>query len=150
MKSAGIYRHWPYGRALFVTSDLRVRIWINEEDHLRIMAIVPDFNLELAVERLHQILEHLEAKLDFAHSEKLGFLTSCPTNLGKGCRVSVHVKCSEKDIETFKRKGLDVRAFRGESSSPMDGIYDLSVKRRFGMGDEIMNELFQALADCLL
>ena len=27
----------------------------------------------------------------FAHTEELGYLTSCPTNLGTGLRASVHV-----------------------------------------------------------
>lgn len=34
----------------------------------------------------------MEKKLTFAHHDKLGYLTFCPTNLGTTLRASVHIK----------------------------------------------------------
>ena len=36
--------------------------------------------------------------IDFAKSEKYGYVTSCPSNLGTGMRASVHVKVSRGRI----------------------------------------------------
>ena len=36
------------------------------------------------------VVESVSGK--FAHSDKFGYVTSCPTNLGTGMRASIHIK----------------------------------------------------------
>ena len=39
MEAAGINRNWPASRGIFVSDDHKFAVWINEEDHLRIISL---------------------------------------------------------------------------------------------------------------
>lgn len=153
LKSAGIYGHWPEGRAIFVSNDWNVCIWVNEEEHLRLMSVVPDFDLPRAVAHLLPVLKVLEQHFEMSYTEKLGFLTSCPTNLGTGCRVSVHAHCSRELISQFQSRGLVIRSKHGEQESlesQIDDVYDIYFPQRLGITEsEIMTKLHQALVEIL-
>ena len=41
--------------------------------------------------RLSKACAHIETVAKFAHDDHLGFITSCPTNLGTALRASVHI-----------------------------------------------------------
>ena len=43
-------------------------------------------------DRLCRAAAHIETICKFAHDEHLGYITSCPTNLGTALRASVHIK----------------------------------------------------------
>jgi len=43
-------------------------------------------------DRLSRGAAHIETICKFAHDEHLGYITSCPTNLGTALRASVHIK----------------------------------------------------------
>ena len=42
--------------------------------------------------RISVAAEKIEKKIRFANDRHLGYITSCPTNLGTGMRASVHVR----------------------------------------------------------
>ena len=42
--------------------------------------------------RLCKAAKHIETVCKFSHDEHLGYITSCPTNLGTALRGSVHIK----------------------------------------------------------
>jgi len=42
--------------------------------------------------RLSKAAAHIETIAKFAHDDHLGYITSCPTNLGTALRASVHIK----------------------------------------------------------
>jgi protein arginine kinase len=64
---------------------------INEEDHVRIQAIVGGMNLEQAYQEADLVDDIAYEKLHFAYDEKYGYLTACPTNAGTGMRASCMV-----------------------------------------------------------
>ncbi len=150
MKSAGFCQKWSQGRVIFVSKYLKVHIWINEEDHLRIMCIAPNADFESCIFDLLLILRYLELKLSFAYSKKLGFLTSCPSNLGTGFRASLHARCNKDEIKQLEKLGLDIRSCYGENH-PIEGdIYDISIKQRLGITEsQIINKLYEALLTIL-
>ena len=41
--------------------------------------------------RLSKACAHIEKVAKFSHDEHLGYITSCPTNLGTALRASVHI-----------------------------------------------------------
>ena len=61
----------------------------NEEDHLRMQFFNSGYNLKEAFDEAMKLDDFIEEKLDYAFSEKIGYLTTCPTNLGTGMRASV-------------------------------------------------------------
>ena len=98
------------GRALLVNSDESLSIMINEEDHIRIQAITKGLALEQTYDLVDKLDTLLDENLDFAFSEKLGYLTQCPTNLGTGMRASVmlHLPALEKSRAIGRIAGMDV------------------------------------------
>lgn len=41
--------------------------------------------------RLAKACNHIEKVAKFSHDDHLGYITSCPTNLGTALRASVHI-----------------------------------------------------------
>jgi arginine kinase len=48
-------------------------------------------DLGAVFKRLSLACAHIEKVAKFAHDEHLGYITSCPTNLGTALRASVHI-----------------------------------------------------------
>ena len=94
LKSAGISSDWPYGRGCWQSADTQCIIWFGEEDQLRIMCMKRGTKLNEVFDRLKKMLDVVEKipGITFARSDKYGYVTSCPSNLGTGMRASVHVK----------------------------------------------------------
>ena len=67
-------------------------MWVNEEDQLRIISMQPGADIRAVFERLCRAAKHIETVVKFAHDDHLGYITSCPTNLGTAIRGSVHIK----------------------------------------------------------
>merc|ERR1711924_366797 len=77
--------------------------------------------------------------IKFSHSNKYGYVTSCPSNLGTGMRASVHIKVPNltragsdtKCKAVCKPLGLSVRGTGGEHTPiGADGTIDLSPSAR--------------------
>jgi len=155
---AGISADWPYGRGMYVSRDEDFLVWVGEEDHLRIMAMLKGGDLGALFGRLHKGLEVLGALLpDFATSPVYGNVTSCPTNLGAGMRASLHMKLPHlskngTDLEPVKAEakklGLAVRGAGGEhSDAGTDGLVDVSPAARLGVSEmQIMQRLYDGAA----
>ena len=79
----------PQHRVVFITADRATSIMVNEEDHLRIQCMAPGLDLDTPFARASHIDDMVESQVDIAFDEKMGYLTSCPTNLGTGLRASV-------------------------------------------------------------
>lgn len=155
LNSGGISSDWPFGRGMYISAAEDFIVWVGEEDHLRIMAMKRGGDLAGLFARLHTGLDKF-SKLapDFAHSDKYGFITSCPTNLGTAMRASLHMALPNvtkdgQDLEAAKtaaqKFGLSVRGVGGEhSGAGQGGIIDISPSARLGITEsEIMQRLFE-------
>ncbi len=76
-------------RSAYISADRRVSVLVNEEDHLRIQCMTAGLDLTTPFAAASRIDDAIEAKLDMAFDERMGYLTSCPTNLGTGLRAEV-------------------------------------------------------------
>jgi len=150
--AAGINRDFPLGRGLFMSRDQGFRIWVNEEDHLRIMVLSRDSNLSYVFNRLHRGLGALGNHLIFSQDKTLGFLSSCPTNIGTAMRAGVHIRLKklEKQPELLKElvteHHLQVRGTAGEKTAVEQGIFDISNAQRLGVSaNDIIKDLHTGL-----
>lgn len=137
LASAGINRDWPHGRGIYHSGDKRFLAWVGEEDHLRIIAMEPGGDIAGVFTRLRRAAAALEEQLDFAFDPRLGYLSSCPTNLGTAMRASVHIRlpllsARPEFKETCGNLGLSVRGIHGEHSESCGGVYDISNRQRLG------------------
>ncbi|MBE6681154.1 MAG: ATP--guanido phosphotransferase [Ruminococcaceae bacterium] len=131
-------------RALVSNKDKSLAIMINEEDHVRIQALFPGFDLDAAYECANKADDALIKGCSIAFDEKYGFLTSCPTNLGTGMRASVmlHLPALSaygyiKSIVSLMNKiGLTVRGIYGEGSDARANMYQLSNQVTLGISEE--------------
>ena len=103
MKACGLNRDWPAGRGIFHNNDKTFLVWVNEEDQLRIISMQPGADIGAVFDRLSRAAAAIEKEAKFAHNEHLGYITSCPTNLGTALRGSVHIKLPKlsKDMAAF-------------------------------------------------
>ena len=133
------------GRAVVFGVGEDLSIMVNEEDHLRLQALSPGFDLSRAAERVIQLDRNLEGNLDFAYDSDLGYLTGCPTNVGTGMRASVMLHLPslglvreelEKVIRAAQRTGLAVRGIYGEGSRAVGDFYQISNQVTLGRSEE--------------
>ncbi len=92
LEACGLNREWPEGRGIFHNDDKTFLVWVNEEDQLRITSMQKGADIGQVFERLCRAASHIETVAKFAHDDHLGYITSCPTNLGTALRASVHIK----------------------------------------------------------
>jgi protein arginine kinase len=119
-------------------------VMINEEDHLRIQALQPGLSLREALAGANALDDALEQRLDYAFSSSLGYLTSCPSNVGTGMRASalMHlpglVLMNEMDpiMNGLGKIGLTVRGRWGEGTSALGHMFQVSNQLTLGMAEE--------------
>ncbi len=155
LESAGINRDWPASRGIFHSDDKRFLVWVNEEDELRIISMQQGGNIREVFERLVKGISAIEARISFASNSHLGYLTSCPTNLGTAMRASVHIKLpqliqSELLPGICEKLGLSFRGIHGEHSETAGGVCDISNKKRLGISElECINRLHDGICQLL-
>jgi protein arginine kinase len=131
-------------RGLVVNSDENLCLMINEEDHLRIQGFAAGFAVETAYQRARALDSELSPKLHLAFSERFGYLTACPTNLGTGLRVSVlihlpglvHSKEINKLLESLRKLNHSIRGLYGEGTEVMGNFFQLSNSATLGTTEE--------------
>ena len=161
LKSAGISSDWPYGRGCWQSADKQCIVWFGEEDQLRIMCMKKGTKLNEVFNRLKELLDTVESipGIKFAKSDKYGYVTSCPSNLGTGMRASVHIKCPNLTSDGTDKKakaickplGLSVRGTGGEHTPiGKDGTIDVSPRARLFIKErDIVAKLYQGIQDLM-
>ena len=112
------------GSALLISDDNTVAVMINEEDHIRLQVIKEGLSLKEAYETASYLDDVLSEHLELAFSERLGYLTQCPTNLGTAMRASVMLHLPALDDSgalsrigvNLSKLGLVMRGLYGEGS----------------------------------
>jgi len=141
LESAGLNRAWPDCRAIYHNHAKTFLIWVNEEDQLRIISMQQGADILEVFTRLSKAVSIIEKQAEFAHDDHLGYITSCPTNLGTALRASVHIKLPNLAKDKAQLQGIadqyfvQIRGIHGEHTETDDGIFDISNKRRLGLSE---------------
>merc|ERR1712070_728952 len=163
--ASGMARHWPDGRGVFHNNDKTLFVWVGEEDHLRIVSMQgersgptpqgKDIRQVTArfMQACHEVQKVLKAEgYDFMHDEHLGWVLTCPSNLGTGLRAGTMVTLpkmsARKDWKDLLGKmGLQARGTGGVDSASTGGTWDISNADRIGKGEvELVNILIEGAA----
>lgn len=152
LDAAGLNRNWPEGRGIYHNNDKTFLVWVNEEDQLRIISMQQGGDIKEVFTRLVNAIKSIETKVPFSYSGHLGYITSCPTNLGTAMRASVHIAVPNlaKDMEAFKaitdKYHLQIRGIHGEHSESEGGVYDISNRRRLGITEvEAVQDMYDGV-----
>ena len=84
-KDLGIYS----GSSCFYNKDETMSTMINESDHLNIQGITKGFNVRASFEIAKEVEQYLSKYFKYAYSDKYGYLTCYPTNVGSGVSATV-------------------------------------------------------------
>ncbi|WP_066640519.1 protein arginine kinase [Desulfolucanica intricata] len=131
-------------KAVVISEDEAISIMINEEDHLRIQCINPGLQLKEAWDLVNKLDDGLESTLDYAFSERLGYLTACPTNVGTGLRASVMMHLPglvlanqiNGVLAAIAKLGITVRGMYGEGTQATGNLFQISNQITLGQSEE--------------
>ncbi len=130
--------------AFILDKNETTSIMINEEDHIRIQCITAGLDLEDVYSFADKVDNILEEKIDYAFEEKLGYLTTCPTNIGTGLRASVMIHLPTLSLSNkvngvlnaVTQVGMTIRGLYGEGSKGRSNIYQISNQITLGLSEE--------------
>ena len=144
----------PFG-AVLISADENVSVMVNEEDHIREQVILSGLSLDQAYDRVNKIDDIIAKSVKFAYSPRLGYLTSCATNLGTGMRASVMMflpaltitNMIDGCINDVGRLNMTVRGVYGEGSKADGYLYQISNQRSLGMTEhDILDSVKSAIS----
>ncbi len=136
--------------AILINEEENICIMINEEDHIRIQVFSSGQELENLLNLAIEIDEKIDGLVKYATSEKYGYLTSCPTNVGTGLRASVMVHLPAltltgnigKVLNVVNNFGMNIRGIYGEGTQSQGNIYQISNNQSLGLTEkEIIKNL---------
>lgn len=113
--ASGMARDWPDARGIWYALTVynlheltyfhhyrqnekkNFLVWINEEDHTRVISMQKGGNMKEVFDRFCTGLNKVEDVIkkdnrEFMWNSHLGYILTCPSNLGTGLRAGVHVK----------------------------------------------------------
>jgi protein arginine kinase len=144
------------GSAAVIERRQSLSIMVNEEDHLRLQSIHPGLNLHKAFKAINEVDDEIQEHLPIAYDRKLGYLTTCPTNLGTGMRASAMLHLpglvlSEQITPVLNgigRLGLAVRGLFGEGTESLGNLYQISNQSTLGENETtIIERLERVISD---
>merc|ERR1711988_146636 len=163
--ASGMGRHWPDGRGVFHNNEKTLFVWFGEEDHLRIVSMqgsrsapsAKGKDIREVTARFMRACYEVQAVLkaegyDFMHDKHLGWILTCPSNLGTGLRAGTMVKLPNLSSRPDWKKmigamGLQVRGTGGVDTASTGGLWDVSNADRIGKGEvDLVNTLIEGAA----
>ncbi|XP_063096950.1 creatine kinase B-type isoform X1 [Cavia porcellus] len=152
--ASGMARDWPDARGIWHNDNKTFLVWVNEEDHLRVISMQKGGNMKEVFTRFCTGLTQIETlfkskNYEFMWNPHLGYILTCPSNLGTGLRAGVHIKLPhlgkhEKFPEVLKRLRLQKRGTGGVDTAAVGGVFDVSNADRLGFSEV---ELVQMVVD---
>lgn len=166
--ASGMARHWPDARGVFHNNDKNLFIWIGEEDHMRIVSMQGDLTkptfegrqIKEVTARFMRACDAVEEVLkkngySFMHNPHLGWVLTCPSNLGTGMRCGTMVRLPNVSGRKDWKKligsmRLQARGKGGVDSDSKGGVWDVSNADRIGKGEiDLVNILIEGAAQLI-
>ena len=146
------------GQALLLDPDHTLGVMINEEDHVRIQSLQSGLQLRAAWQSTSAVDDELGQNLDFAFSDRWGYLTACPTNVGTGLRASVMVHLPalimtrkiSSAVQAVSKFGCAVRGLHGEGTDRMGDFFQVSNQATLGQDEGGLVESVERIASELI
>lgn len=134
------------GRAIAMAKGNGRSVTVNDEDHLRIQVIMPGAQFMKAWKAADEIDSRIESEVQYSFDQKVGYLTSCPSNVGTGLRISAMLHLPAlvitgeigKTICALAQAGIYVRGLYGEGSGVAGNIFQIANKRTLGRTEEFI------------
>ena len=157
--SRGLMKRSSRGAA-FLSKGSTMSLMVNEEDHVRIMGMLPGLQLERAADLACQADGWLDAEGVYAYDSQFGFLTAEPTMAGSGMKaiVLLHLPSMRAAGQIWRihqeisKQGLSIKPWHEEKGDVMGNLYQLSGMAFIGRTEEDMlgslNEAANKIIGC--
>lgn len=130
--------------ALFLNEPCNLAVMVCAEDHVTIQCILPGLAVGDGLEGVLKVERLLDSHMELAFSEKWGYLTASPADLGSALRCSVLLSlpmlAASGRLEGMRhglcRGGLWLRGPLGEDDSPFGHLYQLTNRVTLGSTEE--------------
>lgn len=136
-------------KAVMLSKDESTAIMLNAEDHVRIQVLANGMNLSACYKHANEVDDYIDSNFDYAFSEKYGYKTTFPTNVGTGLRASytLHLpglteakRISQISTE-LGRFGMKLKVLYGEDAG-YGNLYQIATQKTLGHNEkEIMSDL---------
>jgi len=136
------------GSYLLIFKDQNLSILLNDEDHIRFQIFTNGKNYIKAKLKLFKLCREVEEKFKYAYDKNLGYLTTCPSNISTGLRISfmVHIPALflnndlDKVSSAANECNLVFRGLFGEGTKTIGGFCQISNQKTFGVIDDIIDK----------
>ena len=137
-------------KAVIINAEENICIMLNEDDHIKLQVFSSGQELENLTNLVVEIDEKLGEALDYAYSEKFGYLATSPINIGTGMKASVIVHLPalsitgnlEKILRIVNNFGMSVKGVYGEGTQNQGDLYQISNNQTLGITEkEIMSNV---------
>lgn len=131
-------------KLLLVNQDESLSAMVNEEDHLRLVAIRSGLCLEETLAGAATLDNGLEEHVHYAASIEWGYLNASIHNIGTGMRASVmlHLPALVMDgnigwaLKRTSQMGLQIKGYWGEGDNSLGDMYQVSNQVSLGLSEK--------------
>ena len=154
--NAGILeKKTPVGLMLSESED--ISLVLNGDDHIRLQLLAPNNRLYQLWDRANRLDDCINEHVNYAFSDRYGYLTSFPTNVGTGMRANVVVhlpalstgKQFPKLLESLTRFGVTIRGVYGTEKENPGSLYDIANAKTLGLSEKEILDLVTKVASRL-
>jgi len=146
------------GRVVITEPSGALSVMVNEEDHLRLQAVVSGLSPREAWQLVDWADDVLAAKLDYGFSDRFGYLAASVSNVGTGLRVSamMHLaglamtRALTERLRAAYDLGVSVRGAFGEGSRAVGDLFQVSNEATLGMPEGEIVEKVRSVVEYLL
>lgn len=139
---------------IILSEDECVSLVLNGDDHIRMQVLAPGMALKDCHEEADRIDDYINEHICYSYTDKYGYLTSYPTNVGTGMKASVVVhlpslslsKRFQDLLEDMSRFGTTVRGVYGRSSENAGALYEVFNQKTLGVNEQEIMELVANVA----
>ena len=148
----------PEGGGVSITDVQDGCLIVNEEDHIRLMAIRPGLDLDSAWAQVDRLDSELMTRVSFMFDETLGFQTACPSNVGTGLRASAMMHLPglvltgqlQPLFRALDQLGMAARGWFGEGTDNIGDVFQVSNQSTLGENETQILQRFEKIVRQLI
>lgn len=131
-------------KGIIINLEENICIMLNEDDHIKMQVFSSGQEIENLANLVIEIDEALGKVLDYSYSEKFGYLTTSPINIGTGMKASVLVHLPAltvtgnlpKVLRIVNNFGMNVKGVYGEGTQNQGDMYLISNNQTIGVTEK--------------
>lgn len=138
--------------AILINEEENICILLNNENHLNLQIFASGLEIDAIANLCIEIDEKLQKILKISKSDKYGYLTACPTNVGTGMKISIilhlpaltKTKNIQKVIRFVRQFGIEIT----KEQNP--DIYKITNERTLGITETDIIQNIKLIAEKII